>query len=54
MRRSHSLLRLSSAKASHQRKFFKRHTKTNQIDAHTFAKLPCVDSVCSTPSARSR
>lgn len=49
IRRGHVVYRVSSAKASDLRKFFKRHAKTNQIDALTLAKMPLVDSDCLIP-----
>ncbi len=49
IRRGHTVFRVSSAKASDLRKFFKRHAKTNQIDALTLAKMPLVDPDCLLP-----
>jgi transposase len=49
IRRGHVVYRVSSAKASDLRKFFKRHAKTNQIDALTLAKMPLVDPDCLIP-----
>jgi transposase len=49
IRRGHVVYRVSSAKASDLRKFFKRHAKTNQIDALTLAKMPLVDPDCLLP-----
>ncbi|MEV0391447.1 transposase [Nonomuraea sp. NPDC050643] len=41
--RGHRVFRVSSAKAADLRKFFRRHTKSNGIDAETLARLPLVD-----------
>jgi transposase len=49
IRRGHTVFRVSSAKASDLRKFFKRHAKTNQIDALTLAKMPLIDPDCLLP-----
>ena len=49
VRRGHIVYRVSSAKASDLRKFFKRHAKTNQIDALTLAKMPLIDPDCLVP-----
>ena len=49
IRRGHLVYRVSSAKASDLRKFFKRHAKTNPIDALTLAKMPLVDPECLIP-----
>lgn len=49
IRRGHVVYRVSSAKASDLRKFFKRHAKTNQIDALTLAKMPLIDPDCLIP-----
>jgi transposase len=49
IRRGHTVFRVSSAKASDLRKFFKRHAKTNQIDALTLARMPLIDPDCLLP-----
>ena len=36
----HAVYRVSSAKAADLRKFYRRHTKSNGIDAETLARLP--------------
>src|SRR5216683_1285954 len=41
--RGHRVFRVSSAKASDLRKFFRKHAKSNGIDADTLARLPLVD-----------
>jgi transposase len=41
--RGHQVFRVSSAKAADLRKFYRRHTKSNGIDADTLARLPLVD-----------
>jgi transposase len=41
--RGHRVFRVSSQKAADLRRFLKRHTKTNAIDAETLAKLPIFD-----------
>jgi transposase len=41
--RGHKVFRVSSAKAADLRKFYRRHTKSNGIDADTLARLPLVD-----------
>jgi transposase len=41
--RGHRVYRVSSAKAHDLRRFLKRHTKANGIDADTLARLPLVD-----------
>lgn len=38
--RGHAVYRVSSAKAADLRKFYRRHTKSNGIDAETLARLP--------------
>ena len=43
IRRGHVVYRVSSSKASDLRKFFERHSKTNQIDALSLARMPLVD-----------
>jgi transposase len=41
--RGHKVFRVSSAKAADLRKFYRRHTKSNGIDADTLARLPLAD-----------
>jgi transposase len=41
--RGHTVYRVSSAKAHDLRRVFKRHAKSNGIDADTLARLPLVD-----------
>lgn len=41
--RGHRVFRVSSAKAADLRRFYRRHTKSNGIDADTLAKMPLVD-----------
>ena len=41
--RGHTVYRVSSQKAADLRRFLSRHAKSNQIDAHTLARLPLVD-----------
>ena len=38
--RGHTVYRVSSAKAADLRKFYRRHAKSNGIDAETLARLP--------------
>jgi transposase len=40
--RSHTVLRVTSAKAADLRRFLTRHAKSNSIDAETLARLPLV------------
>ena len=42
-RRGHAVFRVSSAKAADLRKFFRRHAKSNGIDAETLARMPLAD-----------
>ena len=41
--RGHTVYRVSSAKAADLRKFYRRHAKSNGIDAETLARLPLAD-----------
>ena len=38
------IYRIKSEKVQHLRKFYRRHTKTDSLDAKTLAKMPIVDS----------
>jgi transposase len=42
-KRGHSVYRVKSEKVSDLRKYYKKHTKTDRIDADTLAKIPIVD-----------
>ena len=41
--RGHAVYRVSSAKAADLRKFYRRHAKSNGIDAETLARVPLAD-----------
>ena len=41
--RGHTVYRVSSAKAADLRKFYRRHAKSNGIDAETLARVPLAD-----------
>lgn len=41
--RGHAVYRVKSEKVSDLRKYYKKHTKTDRIDADTLAKIPLVD-----------
>ena len=41
--RGHAVYRVSSAKAADLRRFYRRHAKSNGIDAETLARLPLAD-----------
>ena len=41
--RGHTVYRVSSAKAADLRKFYRRHAKSNGIDADTLARVPLAD-----------
>ena len=41
--RGHTIYRVSSAKAADLRKFYRRHAKSNGIDADTLARVPLAD-----------
>jgi len=42
-KRGHAVYRVKSEKVSDLRKYYKKHTKTDRIDADTLAKIPLVD-----------